>query len=65
MSKVLIAYDTRFGSTEEISQEIVRILEKERIDSQLLDLQKTKLKEWLPLEGIGGVLVGSSIKIMK
>ena len=45
MSKVLIAYGTRFGSTEEISQEIVRILEKERIDSQLLDLQKTKLKE--------------------
>ncbi|MCD6467133.1 MAG: hypothetical protein J7L10_04325 [Methanomicrobia archaeon] len=65
MSKVLIAYGTRFGRTEEISQEIVRILEKERIDSQLLDLQKTKLKEWLPLEGFGGVLVGSSIKIMK
>jgi len=65
MSKVLIAYGTRFGSTEEISQEIVRILEKERIDSQLLDLQKTKLKEWLPLEGFDEVLVGSSIKIMK
>nr|MDO8082158.1 flavodoxin domain-containing protein [Candidatus Freyarchaeota archaeon] len=63
--KVLIAYGTRFGSTEEISQEIGKILEKEGLEVQLVDLKKTKAKEWPSLEPFDGVLVGSSIKMFK
>ncbi|WXG39343.1 MAG: flavodoxin domain-containing protein [Candidatus Freyarchaeum deiterrae] len=63
--KVLIAYGTRFGSTEEISQEIGKILEKEGLEVQLVDLKKTKSKEWPSLENFHGVLVGSSIAMGK
>lgn len=63
--KVLIAYGTRYGSTEEISQEIGKTLEKEGLKVQLVDLKKTKSKEWPSLEPFDGVLVGSSIAIGK
>lgn len=65
MSKVLIAYGSRFGCTEEVSQEIAKILEEEGIDSHLLNLKKVKAKKWPPLEEFDGFLVGSSIKIMR
>jgi menaquinone-dependent protoporphyrinogen oxidase len=63
--KILIAYGTRFGSTEEISQEIGKILEKEGLEVQLVDLKKTKAKNWPSLEPFDGVLVGSGIRIFK
>ncbi len=63
--KVLIAYGTRYGSTEEISQKIAEILENKGLEVQLVDLKKTKSKEWPSLENFDGVLVGSSIKIFK
>jgi menaquinone-dependent protoporphyrinogen oxidase len=63
--KVLIAYGTRYGSTEEISQEIEKILKKEGLKVQLVDLKKTKSKEWPSLEPFDGVLVGSSIAMGK
>lgn len=62
---VLIAYGTRFGSTEEISREIAKILESKRLVTQLLDLKSTKEKDWVSLESFDGVLVGSGIKIGK
>jgi len=63
--KVLIAYGTRFGSTEEISQEIGKTLKKEGLQVQLVDLKKTKSKEWPSLENFDGVLVGSGIAMGK
>ncbi len=63
--KVLIAYGSRYGSTEEISQEIGKILENKGLEVQLLDLKKTKSKNWPSLETFDGILVGSSIKITK
>ena len=43
--KVLIAYGSRYGSTEEIVRAMVQILEKEGLETQLLDLRHTKQKE--------------------
>ncbi|MFB0563292.1 MAG: flavodoxin domain-containing protein [Candidatus Lokiarchaeia archaeon] len=63
--KVLIAYGTRYGSTEEVSQEIAKMLENKGMEVQLLDLKKTKSKNWPSIESFDGILVGSSIKIMK
>lgn len=63
--KVLIAYGTRYGSTEEVSQEIAKMLENKGMEVQLLDLKKTKSKKWPSIEPFDGILVGSSIKIMK
>jgi menaquinone-dependent protoporphyrinogen oxidase len=63
--KVLIAYGTRYGSTEEISQEIGKTLKKEGLQVQFVDLKKTKSKDWPSLENFDGVLVGSSIAMGK
>lgn len=63
MSTVLIAYGTRFGCTEEVSQKIANTLKEKGINSHLVNLKKTKKKEWPPLDKFDGVLVGSSIKI--
>ncbi|MFX1534066.1 MAG: flavodoxin domain-containing protein [Promethearchaeota archaeon] len=63
--KVLIAYGTRYGSTEEISQEIAKMLEKEGIESQVVNLGKTKPKNWPSIDEFDGVLVGSGIKVTR
>ncbi len=63
--KVLIAYGSRYGSTEEISQEIAKVLENQGLEVQIVDLKKTKSKDWPPIEPFDGVLVGSGIRIMK
>ncbi|MGQ9723698.1 MAG: flavodoxin domain-containing protein [Candidatus Jordarchaeum sp.] len=63
--KVLIAYGSRYGSTEEISQEIAKVLEKQGMQVQVVDLKKTKSKDWPSLESFDGVLVASGIRIMK
>ncbi len=63
--KVLIAYGTRYGSTEEISQEIAKILEQKGIESHLVNLGEIKSKKWPSLEEFDGILVGSSIKITR
>lgn len=63
MATVLIAYGTRFGCTEEVSQKIATILKEKGIDTTLVNLVKTKKKEWPTPHAFDGVLVGSSIKI--
>jgi menaquinone-dependent protoporphyrinogen oxidase len=63
--KVLIAYGSRFGCTEEVSQEIAKILKEEGVDSSLLNLRKTKPKQWPSIEEFDGILIGSGIRIMK
>ena len=61
--KILIAYGSRYGSTEEIAHTMAEILENAGLETQLLDLRRTKQKDWPPLASFDGVLVGSGIKI--
>ncbi|MGZ4881414.1 MAG: flavodoxin domain-containing protein [Halobacteriota archaeon] len=61
--KVLVAYGSRYGSTEEIARSMAGTMENERLETQLLDLKRTKRKEWPPLASFDAVLVGSGIKI--
>ena len=63
--KVLIAYGSRFGSTEGISQEIAKILKNEGIKVRLLNLREEKFDSNDSLEDYDGILVGSSIKVAR
>ncbi len=60
---VLIAYGSRYGSTEEIARAIAKTLEQVGLNTQLLDLKRTKQKEWPQLEPFDAILVGSGIKM--
>jgi menaquinone-dependent protoporphyrinogen oxidase len=61
--KVLIAYGSRYGGTAEIARAMAEVLEKIGTDPQLLDLKKTREKQWPSLASFDGVLIGSGIKI--
>jgi menaquinone-dependent protoporphyrinogen oxidase len=61
--KVLIAYGSRYGSTEEIAHTIAETLKDIGLEAQLLDLRRTKQKQWPPLTSFDGILVGSGIRI--
>ncbi|MHA2246808.1 MAG: flavodoxin domain-containing protein [Candidatus Hodarchaeales archaeon] len=68
MSKIniLIAYGSRYHSTEEISTKIALFLEnKLEFQVKLLDLRNTRAKNWPPLEKYDGILVGTGIRITK
>ena len=58
--KVLIAYGTRFGSTEEISSKFAEIMREKDLDTTVINVKKDK---WPPLDQFDAVLIGSSIKI--
>ena len=60
--KVLIAYGTRFGSTEEISNKLTEIMRNHGLDVTVIDVKKDK---WPPLDQFDAVLIGSSIKMGK
>jgi menaquinone-dependent protoporphyrinogen oxidase len=60
--KVLIAYGTRFGSTEEISLKFAEIMGKEGLDTTVINVKKDK---WQPLDRYDAVVIGSSIKMGK
>ncbi|UCE12200.1 MAG: hypothetical protein JSV04_08330 [Candidatus Heimdallarchaeota archaeon] len=65
MSKqVLIAYGTRFGSTEEISIKFQQILEENGFAVELIDL-KAKKKGKPNITNYIGVLIGSGIRITR
>jgi len=61
--KILIAYGSRYGSTEEIAYSMAEILANAGLETQLIDVRRTKQKDWPPLASFDGVLVGSGIKI--
>lgn len=65
MKKVLIIYGTRWGSTEEISQELAKILNENGIETELLNLETTKKRDYPSLGKYDGILLGSGIKIKK
>jgi menaquinone-dependent protoporphyrinogen oxidase len=61
-NKVLVAYGTRYGATEEISQKIANTLEHRGISPDLLNLGETKSKNWPSISNYKGIIVGSGIK---
>jgi len=61
--KTLIAYGSRWGSTEEIAERLAGFLEEEGVEADLLDVKKNR--SWPSLEGYDGVIVGSGVKISK
>ncbi len=63
--KILVAYGTRYGSTEEISQEIAKILEQKGIETKLHNLGTGKYKNWPKLDDFDGVIIGTSLKVNK
>jgi len=61
--RVLIAYGSRGGSTEEIAGRLAGFLGEEGVEAELLDVKKNR--NWPSLEEFDGVLVGSGVKITK
>ena len=61
---VLIAYGTRYGSTEEISIKFKQTLEEHRYKVDLINL-KAKTKTIPNIANYSGVLIGSGIRIGK
>ena len=63
--RVLIAYGTRSGATEEIAQEIAKTLNQKGLKVQLLNLGNIKAKHWQNADDFEGILIGTSIRINK
>ncbi len=61
--RVLIAYGSRYGSTEEIAHKLAGFLGEEGVEATVLDVKRER--RWPSLEGYDGVLVGSGVKISK
>jgi menaquinone-dependent protoporphyrinogen oxidase len=61
--RVLIAYGSRYGSTEEIASRLAGFLGEEGVEATVLDVKKDR--SWPSLEGYDGVIVGSGVKISK
>lgn len=61
--KVLIAYGTWFGSTGEIATEMSSVLNKEGVETVVVNLCDTDSKDWPEVSRFDGVLVGSGIKV--
>ncbi len=60
--KVLIAYGTRYGSTEEIATKLASFLNEKEIETTVLNLKK---KTNPNLNDYDGIIVGSGVKITK
>jgi menaquinone-dependent protoporphyrinogen oxidase len=63
MSKVLILYGTRYGTTKEISEEIEKVILDNGITTESFNLNEVKLKEIPPLDHYDGIIIGTGIKM--
>jgi len=61
--RILIAYGSRWGSTEEIAGRLAGFLEEKGVEATVLDVKKNR--RWPSLEEYDGVMVGSGVKISK
>ena len=61
--RIIIAYGTRYGSTEEISQEIAKMLKDKGLEPELFNLGIGKSKNWPKLDDFDAVIIGTSLKI--
>ena len=60
--RVLIAYGTRFGSTEEICNKFLEIMRSKGLDTEIINVKKD---EWPSLDQYDAVIVASGIKMGK
>lgn len=60
--KALVVYGTRYGTATEIAEEIAKVLESEKFDTDLVDARKLKNCDVSPYDL---VVVGSGIKMGK
>lgn len=60
--KVLIAYGSRYGSTEEIASKLADFLMEKEIETTVLNIKKERKPN---LDDYDGIIVGSSVKITK
>ncbi len=66
MSKqILIAYATRYGATADTAIRIKDTIEGENCRVELLDLRKTKSKNWPSPDNYDGIIISSGIKMGK
>jgi menaquinone-dependent protoporphyrinogen oxidase len=65
LKEVLIAYGSRYGSTEEIASKISEILEEKNLKTTLINLKSFKSKDSFNFDAFDGILIGSGIKIGK
>ncbi|MFW9785653.1 MAG: flavodoxin domain-containing protein [Candidatus Heimdallarchaeota archaeon] len=65
MSKVLILYGTRYGTTKAISNEIQKVIDDKGIITESYNLEELKIKELPPLQEYTGILIGTGIKIKR
>lgn len=65
MKEVIIAYGTRYGSTEEIVTKISETLEKKNLKTTLINLENIKSPDSLNIDKYEGILIGSGIKVGK
>ncbi len=63
MSKVLILYGTRYGTTKGISDEIEKNIQEKGIATESYNLKETDLKQIPPLQQYDGIILGTGIKI--
>ncbi len=63
--QILIAYATRYGTTEITAKDLAKIFDELEINTDLLDLKQTKEKEWPLLDAYDGIIVASGIRIGK
>jgi menaquinone-dependent protoporphyrinogen IX oxidase len=61
--RFLIAYSSRYGSTEEIALRLAGLPVEEGVDAIVLDVKKNS--SWPSLEGYDGVIMGSGVKITR
>ena len=63
MSKVLLLYGTRYGTTKEISDTIEQVIKEKGINTESYNLGEYNLKDIPPLLDYDGIVLGSGIKI--
>ena len=61
MSKVLVLYGTRYGTTKGISDEIEKLVKGKGIVTESYDLKEYPIKKIPPLKDYDGVLLGTGI----
>ena len=63
--KILVAYSSLYGYVEEISNEMVKILEQKGFVVHLINLKKVRSSKWPYIGEYDGILVGSSSEMVR
>ena len=63
MSRVLILYGTRYGTTKEISDEIEKVIQEKGIATESYNLKEVNPKNIPPLDQYDGIIIGTGIKM--